>query len=292
MENNESYEQKIKSLYNTLSSSEKKVADFVLSNGYAISTMSLNKLSTEIGVSEPTIIRFVKKIGCTGYSEFKMNLMKDWGRKSVSEKSEPNLLVDLHINKDEKLEDIPQKMIGITIKALEDTLKLIDFEKYRKAIELICNANIIDVYGVGNSGSIASDIMNKLIRIGLNCRSYPDNHVQQIYASHLTDKDVAIAISHSGNTIDTVNVLKIAKEAGAKTIALTNFRASAISDYADIVFYTGDVETTFYSETMVSRISQLAIVDMLYMGILLENFESSTKKLEKINMLVKEKNYQ
>ncbi len=291
MENNESYEQKIKNVYNILSPSEKKVADFVLSNGYSISTMSLNKLSIEIRLSEPTIIRFVKKIGFTGYSEFKMNLMKEWGKESVSEKGERNVLVDLHIDKNEKLEDIPQKMIGITIKALEDTLKLINFKKYREAIELISNANIIDVYGVGNSGSIASDIMNKLIRIGLNCRSYPDNHVQQIYASHLTEKDVAIAISHSGNTIDTVNVLKIAKESGAKTIALTNFRAAAISKYADIIFYTGDTETTFYSETMVSRISQLAIVDMLYMGILLNNFDSSIKRLEKVNTLVKEKNY-
>ncbi|MDQ0151275.1 MurR/RpiR family transcriptional regulator [Eubacterium multiforme] len=146
-------------------------------------------------------------------------------------------------------------MIGITIKALEDTLKLINFKKYKEAIELICNANIIDVYGVGNFGSIASDIMNKLIRIGLNCRLYPDNHVQQIYASHLTDKNVLIVISYSGNTIDRVNVLKIAKESGAKTIALTNFRAAAISKYADITFYTGDIETTFYSEQMASRIT-------------------------------------
>lgn len=291
MKSHESYEEKIKKVYSSLSASEERVADFVLSNGYAVSTMSLNKLSISVGVSEPTIIRFVKKIGCSGYSEFKMNLMKDWGRNSVSEKNENNVLVDLHINKDERLEDIPQKMIGITIKALEDTLNLIDIEKYSEAIELITNANVIDVYGVGNSGSIASDIMNKLIRIGLNCRAYPDNHVQQIYASHLTNKDVAIAISHSGNTIDTVNSLKIAKESGAKTIALTNFRGAAISQYADIVFYTGDVETTFYSETMASRMSQLAIVDMLYMGVLSRNYESFIKRLEKTNMLVKEKNY-
>lgn len=288
MKSHESYKEKIKKVYSSLSASEERVADFVLSNGYIVSTMSLNKLSVSVGVSEPTIIRFVKKIGCSGYSEFKMNLMKDWGRNSVSEN---NVLVDLHINKDEKLEEIPQKMIGITIKALEDTLNLIDIEKYSEAINLITDANVIDVYGVGNSGSIASDIMNKLIRIGLNCRTYPDNHVQQIYASHLTDKDVAIAISHSGNTIDTVNSLKIAKESGAKTIALTNFRGAAISQYADIVFYTGDVETKFYSETMASRMSQLAIVDMLYMGILSKNYESFIKRLEKTNMLVKEKNY-
>lgn len=291
MNSNESYEYKIKNMYNTLSSSEKRVADYVLLNGYSVSTMTLANLSKEIGVSEPTIIRFVKRIGFSGFSEFKMGLMKDWGRESVTKKSNSGLLVQLHITGNEKMEDIPSKMIGMTIKALEDTLKITDLDNYKRAIKMIKASNIIDVYGVGNSGSIASDIMNKLLRIGLNCRAYSDNHLQQICASHLTKKDLAIAVSHSGSTIDTINALKIAKESGAKTIALTNFKASAISKYADITLYTGDVETTFYSETMVSRISQLAIVDMLYMGILLSDYGLYTKRLDKINLLVKEKNF-
>ena len=291
MNGNESYEYKIKNMYNTLSSSEKKVADYVLLNGYSVSTMTLATIAKEIGVSEPTIVRFVKSIGFSGYSEFKMGLMKDWGRESVIEKSDSELLVELHINENERIEDIPSKMIGMTIKALEDTLKIIDLDNYKRAINMIKTSNIIDVYGVGNSGSIASDIMNKLLRIGLNCRAYSDNHIQQICASHLTKKDLAIAVSHSGSTIDTVNALKVAKESGARTIALTNFKGASISEYADITLYTGDVETTFYSETMVSRISQLAIVDMLYMGILLSDYDLYTKRLDKINLLVKGKNY-
>ena len=207
---NISYQYKIKSAYNSLRLSEKKVADYVLKNGYEVSKMTLARLSKEAKVSEPTIIRFVKTIGCTGYSDFKMNLAKDWGRESVKEKSDNNLLVDLHIDKDEKVDDIPKKMIGITLKALEDTLKMMNLDNYKNAIDIIKNADIIDIYGVGNSASIASDIMNKFIRIGLNCRAYSDNHVQQICASHLTQNDVAIGVSHSGNTIDTVNTLKIA----------------------------------------------------------------------------------
>lgn len=291
MNSTESYEYKIKNMYNTLRDSEKKVADYVLLNGYSISKMTLANLSKEVGVSEPTIIRFVKGIGCSGYSEFKMGLMKEWGRESVGEKLSSELLVELHIDENEKIEDIPSKMIGMTVRALEDTLKIIDTDNYKRAIKMIKTSSIIDVYGVGNSGSIASDIMNKLLRIGLNCRAYSDNHLQQICASHLTKKDLAIAVSHSGSTMDTVNALKIAKESGAKTIALTNFKASAISEYADITLYTGDVETTFYSETMISRIAQLAIVDMLYMGILLSDYSLYTKRLDKINLLVKEKNY-
>ncbi|WP_242984842.1 MULTISPECIES: MurR/RpiR family transcriptional regulator [Clostridium] len=287
----ESYEYKIKNMYNLLRSSEKKVADYVLLNGHSVSTMTLAELSRQVGVSEPTIIRFVKSIGCSGYSEFKMALMKEWGRESVDKQYDSKLLVELHIDRDGKIEDVPVKMIGLTIKALEDTLKIIDIDKYKKAIEMIRSSNIIDVYGVGNSGSVASDIRNKFLRIGLECRAYSDSNIQQICASHLTSNDLAIGVSHSGSTIDTVNALKIAKESGARTIALTNFKAPAISEYADITFFTGGEETTFYSETMVSRISQLAIVDMLYMGILLDDYDLYTKRLEKINLLLKEKNY-
>jgi len=287
----ESHESKIKKSYGSLRPSEKKVADFVLLKGYAISSMSLAELAADAGVSEPTVMRFVKSLGLSGFKEFKLGLMKDWGKEDVEGKSGSNLLVEFHISEKDRIEDIPSKIIGLTIKALEDTLKIISIDDYNKIIAMICESNIIDVYGVGNSGSVASDLTVKLVRIGLNCRNFSDNHVQQICAGHLTPSDLAIAISHSGSTIDTVNTLKIARESGAKTVAITNFKGNYISQYADITIYTGDVETVFYSETMASRISQLAIVDMLYMGILLSDFGLYTNRLDKINLLVKEKNY-
>lgn len=86
-------------------------------------------------------------------------------------------------------------------------------------------------------------------------------------------------------------MLEIAREAGAKTLAITNYKGRNISQHADVTLYTGDVETMFYSETMASRISQLAIVDMLYMGVLLSDYDLYTKRLDKVNLLVKEKNY-
>lgn len=283
-----SYVFKIKSLYNTLRASEKKVADYVLKNSNDVSSMSLSQLSQAADVSDPTVMRFVKTIGFNGFSDFKLAIVKD----SVRESTEDNrLLVDLHICQNDRLEDIPSKMMGITIKALEDTLKLLDLDSYKKAVQLITTAKTIDIYGVGNSGSIANDMMNKLLRLGLNCRAFSDNHLQQISACHLTKDDVAIGISHSGSTKDTVDALRIAKMSGAATVALTNFKASYITQHADISFCTGDVETTFYSETMVSRISQLALVDAIYMGILLSDYDNLTKRLDMVNMLVSNKVY-
>ncbi len=286
----ESYEAIIKNNYNTLRSSEKKVADYILLHSNCIHTMSLSQLSVNAGVSEPTVMRFVKNIGFTGYSHFKLKLASDLGREAALDHNN-DLLVDLHIKRDDQAKNIPAKIIAMTTKALEDTLKLIDTKNYQQAIDLVIHAKTIDVYGVGNSSSIANDLTNKFIRIGLNCRSYMDNHLQQICAAHLTSQDVAIAISHSGSTMDVVDTLKIAKESGAKTIAITNFKASIITQYADLCFFTGDLETTFYSETMCSRISQLACVDMLYMGVLLSDYDKYTNRLNKTNLIVSARNY-
>lgn len=290
MLNQETYDKTIKNIYHTLRSSEKKVADYVLSNGYDIQPMSLAKLAKESGVSEPTVMRFVKSLGYTGYSDFKLKMARDMGH--VSNVEEKKFLMDIHIDADELVENIPAKMLALTEKALKDTLKLVDIDDFKRVITMITEAEIIDIYGDGNSRSIVTDLVNKLLRIGLKCRSFSDSYLQRLSANQMSNKDLAIGISHSGSTRDTVDSMRIAKEAGAKTIVLTNFRASVITEYADLVFYTGDVETAFYSENMFSRITQLLIVDMIYMGLLLKDYDNNTKRLDKVNMLVTDRYYE
>lgn len=282
--NNQTYTEIIKLNYNSLSKSEKKIADFVLATGNKVSEMTLSELARATELSEPSVVRFTKAIGFKGYSEFKAQILRDWGKEGSSEGE--NKLVNINITPEDTLGYVPEKIVNSTIRGLEDTLKIFDQKAFEEAIIAIINARRIDVFGVGTSGSIALDFVSKLIRIGLDARYFADNHLEQLSCVSLTEKDVAIAISHSGSTIDVVNTLKIAKEAGAKTIALTNYKASKILEFADIKLLTGDHETTFYSETMISRISLLAIVDMLYTGILLSDYETFTTRLHKVNKLV------
>lgn len=283
------YTETIKLKYNSLSKSEKKVADFILSVGYQVSEMTLSELAKAANVSDPSVVRFTKAIGFEGYSDFKSHVLKDWGKESSE--SSFTKFIDLNFSPSDNLESIPEKIIRNTIQGLEDTLKILDNDAYQEVVQAIIAANRIEVFGVGTSGSIALDFVSKLIRIGLNAHFFSDNHLEQLNCMSLSENDIAIAVSHSGSTIDIVNTLKIAKETGAKTIALTNYKASHISKYADIELLTGDHETTFYSETMVSRTSLLSIVDMLYMGILTSHYETFTSRLHHVNKLVENKNY-
>ncbi|MGX7196475.1 MurR/RpiR family transcriptional regulator [Enterococcus olivae] len=289
MENNQLYSEIIKLKYNSLSKTEKKVADFILDTGYQVSEMALSELSGTVGVSDPSVVRFTKALGFKGYSDFKSHVLRDWGKESSS--SDTKKFVDINFSPNDTLDSIPEKIIRNTIQGLEDTLKIFNTTSYQEAVKAILQAQRIEVFGVGTSGSIALDFVSKLIRIGLNARFFTDNHLEQLSCVSLSKNDVAIAISHSGSTIDVVDTLQIAKEAGAKTIALTNYKASHISKYADIELLTGDHETTFYSETMISRTSLLSIVDMLYMGILISDYENFTSRLHKVNILVEKKNF-
>ncbi len=290
MQENRNYSEIIKLNYSSLSKSEKKVADVVLSTGYEVSRMTLSELAAASEVSDPSVIRFTKAIGFKGYSEFKEHVLLDWGKVASAEEQPPKLL-ELSFSKSDTVRDVPEKIFNTTIKGLQDTMHIFDYSSYEKAVKVILKADRINILGVGNSGSVALDLVSKLVRIGLNASYFADNHLEQLSCMSLGKNDVAIAFSHSGSTKDIVDTLGIAKRAGATTISVTNYKASAIVQFSDIELLTGDFETTFYSETMVSRISMLAIVDMLYMGILLSDYDKFTERLHKINLLVETKNY-
>ncbi|MDF2925981.1 MAG: RpiR family transcriptional regulator [Paenibacillaceae bacterium] len=277
----------IKQHYPGLRASEQKVADYVLLHPHEVLSLTMAELAKAAGVSDPTVLRFVRALGYGGFAAFKLALAQD----AVSGQTPLGPLVDLHVQPGDELVSVPEKMIALAMRALEDTGRTLNKTNYEKAIQALCTARLIDVYGVGNSASVAADMVTKLLRIGLPCRFYPDNHLQQICAQGLTKGDVAVGISHSGSTRDTVDVLRMAHECGAATIAITNFKGADILRHADIALLTGDVETAFYTETMLSRISQLAIVDSLYMGVLLQDYERYSRVLGRVNEMVSHKVY-
>ena len=276
--------QKIRGAYPTLRMSEKKVADYVLAHPDTVLHNTLAYVAKQANVSEPTVVRFSHAAGYASFLDLRMALAQEGAEPRGS-------LVDIQITKEDSLETLPDKMIGMALRALEETRSSINRNCFALAVEALSKARVIDVYGVGNSGAIAQDMATKFLRIGLVCRAYPDSHLQQIGACCLQKGDVAVGISHSGSTKDTVDGLRIAKEQGATTIAITNFRGVDILRCADIALLTGDIETEFYTETMFSRISQLAIVDSLYMGLLLSDYDEKTKNLARVNEMVSHKVY-
>ena len=163
----------IRKKYKEFRPSEKKVADYILRCDEDVSKMTIVKLSKGAGVSQPTILRFTKVIGISGFKELKYCLMQD-KLQCESAIGEPTALHGFCISNEDELVDVPSNVITTTIKIMQDILKSISLKEYLKLIDKIIGSQKVFVFGVENSGSAVSDLVTKLLYLGINCFTYAD----------------------------------------------------------------------------------------------------------------------
>lgn len=249
----------------------RRIADFVLAEPERVVGMSVTELSEAVGVSEGSIVNFCRTIGLTGFQHLKLSLAR--------EVVQPVQFIHEDLSRDDDTDMICRKVFHSGIQALRDSLSVLDPQSLGQAVEAIRTARRVEIYGIGSSAPIADDTHYRMLRIGLDARAVTDSHVQAISASQCTPDVAVLTISHSGATHETVASTRLAKEAGARTIVITNFARSPIQTYADIVLFTMARETRFRTEAMTSRIAQLCVVDALIAALALADYDRSTERL-------------
>ncbi|MQA09169.1 MAG: SIS domain-containing protein [Pseudonocardiaceae bacterium] len=267
---------RIRSLLPGLARAEQRVAKVVLDNPGAVSRNSITEVAEAAGTSETTVTRFCKAIGVGGYPELRIALAADTARSEA--RSDRDLGGD--IGPDDDLRQIVGKVSFADVHAVEETAQQLDVATLQRVVNLVAAADRVDVYGVGASAFVAADLQQKLHRIGRISFSWSDTHIMLTSAAVLKAGDVAFGISHTGATLDTVETLRVAREHGATTVALTNFPRSPISEVADLVLTTAARETTFRSGAMASRIAQLTVIDCLFIGVAQQHMAASMRALD------------
>lgn len=275
--------------YGDLRRSEKQVADYILSHMEEAADLPLDRLAYSAKVSQPTVLRMLKALGFNGYKDFRYQLVAEFARETDREKPD-QIMYGYTLSRQDTLEEIPIKMAATTQRMMEETLKNFSGKSYQKAVQKLKKARLIDIYSVENSEVTAMDLLTKLLYLGLPCRHFSDYYFQRISAGSLTSEDVAVGISYSGESKDTVDVMRTARKAGACMIVITNFRDSTIAKYADILICTSQ-EQFFYGDAIFSRTTQLLIVDMIYMGIIASDYERYVEQLNRCEKVVREKAY-
>lgn len=271
---------KIKMLYNSLGTAEKKIADWIAENPGKIISLSIVELAERCKCSEATIVRFSKKVGLEGYQDLKIALA-----------SETRPTVSTTITADDTAGEMFDKVCNEIYCSLELTKKALDPAKLAVAADAICRAKKIALFGLGNSASVALDASHKFIRAGLNATACSDNHMQMIVASHLSVGDVAVGVSHSGSSKDIVEALKVAREHGATTVAITNVGKSPIDKVSDVVLHTSSSETEYSILALNSRIAQLAIVDTLYYYVVFNLSDKAVEAIKETERSLRSKKY-
>lgn len=234
--------------------------------------MSITDLADAVGASEGSVINFCRGIGLSGFQQLKLSI--------AQEIVQPVQFIHEDLDRDDTTPTVCRKVFHSGIQALSDTLSVLDPEALARAVEAIAGARRVEIYGIGSSAPIAEDTAYRMLRIGLDARVVIDSHVQAISAARCAPDVATLTISHSGATTETIASTRLAREAGARTIVLTNFGRSPIQAYADIVLFTMARETRFRTEAMASRIAQLCVIDALIAALALADYERSTSALK------------
>ncbi|HEY8348067.1 MAG TPA: MurR/RpiR family transcriptional regulator [Symbiobacteriaceae bacterium] len=274
---------RLRSILDTLKHAERRAAEYILRQPHEIIHLSISELAERCGASETTIFRLCRRLGFSGYQGMKISLARDL--------VEPLALIHEEVIEGDSPWAVTQKVFQSTMRSLADTLKVLSPQELERAASVFVKARKVEFYGVGGSGIVALDAMHKFMRTGLLCAAYTDPHLQVMSASLLGPEDVAVGISHSGSSKDTVEALEVAKKAGATTVAITDKARSPIVKVADIVLCTASAETGFRTEAMASRVCQLAIIDSLFVAVGLARKEATLASVQRVREAIALKRY-
>lgn len=265
----------------TLRSGERKVANAIMERPDEIRQLSILDLAERSGVSEATVMRLCHALGCRGYSDFKIRLIEDL---AVSQAAGTRLAGETYaeVQEGDTIPTVVRKVLRMDIQALLDTMAIIDTTQIGAAVALLRNARRVECYGIGGSGPAVQDAAYRLLRVGVTASACTDSHLQVVHAALLGRQDAALCISHSGVTRDTVDALLTAREAGARTIALTSFPDSPLARAADIKLLTAAVGSQWRSDAIPARIVQLSLIDALCVAIQLQQGETAGEVIKKI----------
>lgn len=260
----------------------RRIADVVLADPTAAAELSIDRLADAADSSPASVVRLARDLGFSGYRELRFALRADLafasGRDAAGGDS-----ADLHrdIDPADTLDQVIAKIAFADSRAVTETCERVDRDELAAITDLMSSAQRIATFGVGASCFAATDLQQKLSRIGLQATSYRDAHEGLPAAALLQECDVLIGISHGGDTIDVVDALRIAQEAGAGTVALSNTESSPAVTIADHALLTAAQESPFRSGATASRLAQLTLVDIIFVAVAQRHHEQAGRALRR-----------
>lgn len=271
---------KIRALMPFLSNSEERLASFILGSPSALRDLSSQKLASEVGVSQSSVVKFAQKLKYKGYPALKLAILDDIANANANHNQ-------LHgsISVDDDYQTSSQKLVQSKIAVLQQTQSLNDQKSIDAAVALILNANRIMLTGIGGSALVGKDFCFKLQKLGITALSEVDGHAQLAFATTLTQHDLVFALSESGSTREVLNVVNEARNNQTPVISVTKFGATPISNAADVKLYSVAEEAATRISSILARTAQELVIDILFIT-LMQRSDKARKLLEKSRAVV------
>lgn len=272
----------IRNHLSSLRKSEQKVAACVLEDPEAVISLTITDFAELSRTSEPTVIRFCRKLGLSGFLEFKLALARDLpSTQSLIE----------NVSDGDTLPVIFNKMFQSAKDAIDTTMNRLDMELLQQAVDVLAEATRIEFYGFGISGIVAQDAQNKFFRLGIPCIACSDSHTQVMSAALLGAGDVVVAISHTGSSLDLLESVTVAREAGATVIGIVGHEKTPLTKICDISLSAYSREVALKLAPTSSRLAQLAIIDVLMVAVAYRDAERMKDRIERAKIALKNKKH-
>ena len=257
----------------SLNPTERQIGDYVLEDPERVLSSSISDMRRGSGASVGSVVGFCRTLGVKGFATFKIALARELAQGGFSgtarsfDGESPNSLFE--------------SVFHFHAQSLRETFQMNSEETLQKASRILELARKIEFFSIGMSYPVAYTACNKLKLIGLPATTQSDSHLQLIAATQLRKGDVAFGISCSGSTHETVHCLQTARDNKATTISVTNCMKSPITEHSDLVLYATPSEIKYFQAPLASRVTQLALVDALFVSIAQRRKNKTTIQLQR-----------
>jgi DNA-binding MurR/RpiR family transcriptional regulator len=252
----------------SLNPTERLIADSVLADPERVITSSIAEIRHLSGASVGSIVGFCRRLGLKGFADFRIALARELAQSGLSAAST------------EKHGSLFEKVFNFHAQSLLETLQANPEAAFTRATQALGRASKIEFFSIGISYPVAYTAYCKFLLLGLPASAESDAHIQLIAATQMKPSDLAFGISCSGTTRETVQCLQVAKAKGATTMCLTNAMKSAITEHSDICLYATPSEIKYFQAPLAARITQLAVIDALFVSLALKNEYKTAARLQ------------
>ena len=266
---------KIKAIFNDFTPVEQKVAEFILENPSKVPAMSIKELAVASKSSDASVMRFCKALGFSGYRSFIVGLTL-----AIADNEEDaGLYTD--IRPGDSVKSVIRNIFRNERQALTDTENILKTTEVEKAVAILGSSEAVHFFGIGASGLVCLDAVQKFRRIGVSSYAHTDFHDQLTSAALLGSKDACVLFTYSGKTKEIQLILQLLKAQNCRIIVVTKLRKTNLLKGADVYLNVLTREVTMRSGATGSRISMLSLVDILLSCVLSTDYDKYDKKLLK-----------
>ncbi|MEJ1088855.1 MurR/RpiR family transcriptional regulator [Microbacterium sp. Mu-80] len=261
-----------------------KIADVVSESPAAPVELTITELAERAGTSPATVTRFCRALGFDGYTQFRVGVASEIGRGGADQSWQAD--IGQEFGAEDEAGKVLQTLVALHVENLETTADHLDLDNVLRVADAIAASRHVDIYGVGGSGVIAREFQARMYRIGINAHSWSDVHEGLTSAVMQDESSVAIGISSTGRTEETVQMLSQARASGAFTVAITHDTDSWLAGLADVSLATAEPTPYLRPDDLSVKHSQLLVLDLLYLLVAQQTFGVATTHLAASAMAV------